>query len=173
MIYIFFNFGRGFFDSFPMLFPETPVSYHKKFWNTFCYSKSVLQIFKIFFQTGNINIFVLRGVFFDRYVQLKSPFSEKKKIPTVEESVYLKCHNIFLINWNTKLEIKFWFSFQYLSWDMKHQTKWFFDFQNNWALKFKFEFRFPFFILICKTKNQINLNKYFMKLVTIALTQSQ
>ena len=60
-------------------------------------SKSVLQIFKILFQTGNINIFVLRGVFFDRYVQLKSSFSEKK-IPTVEESVYLKCHNIFLIN---------------------------------------------------------------------------
>ena len=41
-------------------------------------SKSVLQIFKILFQTGNINIFVLRGVFFDRYVQLKSSFSEKK-----------------------------------------------------------------------------------------------
>ena len=41
-------------------------------------SKSVSQIFKILFQTGDINIFVLRGVFFSRYVQLKSSFSDKK-----------------------------------------------------------------------------------------------
>ena len=38
------------------------------------------QIFKILFQTGNINIFVLRGVFFGRYVQLKSSFSNEKNI---------------------------------------------------------------------------------------------
>ena len=37
------------------------------------------QIFKILIATGNINIFVLRGIFFDRYVQLKSSFSDKKK----------------------------------------------------------------------------------------------
>ena len=43
-------------------------------------SKSVSQIFKIFFQTGNINIFVLRGVFSGRYVQLKSSFSDEKNI---------------------------------------------------------------------------------------------
>ena len=41
-------------------------------------SKSVSQIFKILFQTGDINIFVLCGVFFSRYVQLKSSFSDKK-----------------------------------------------------------------------------------------------
>ena len=35
-------------------------------------SKSVSQIFKILFQTGDNNVFVLRGVFFSRYVQLKS-----------------------------------------------------------------------------------------------------
>ena len=42
-------------------------------------SKSVSQIFKILFQTGDINIFVLRGVFFSRYIQLKkTPFLMKK-----------------------------------------------------------------------------------------------
>ena len=41
-------------------------------------SKSVSQIFKILFQTGDINIFVLRGVFFSRYVQLKSSFPNEK-----------------------------------------------------------------------------------------------
>ena len=41
-------------------------------------SKSVSQIFKILFQTGDINIFLLRGVFFCRYVKLKSSFSGKK-----------------------------------------------------------------------------------------------
>ena len=43
-------------------------------------SKSVSQIFKILFQTGGINTFVLRGVFFSRYVQLKSSFSDEKDI---------------------------------------------------------------------------------------------
>ena len=37
------------------------------------------QIFEILFQTGVINIFVLLGVFFSRYVQLKSSFSDEKK----------------------------------------------------------------------------------------------
>ena len=37
------------------------------------------QIFKILFETGDINIFVLRRVFFRRYVQLKSSFSDEKK----------------------------------------------------------------------------------------------
>ena len=41
-------------------------------------SKKVSQIFKILFQTGDINIFILRGVFFSRYVQLKSSFSNEK-----------------------------------------------------------------------------------------------
>ena len=43
-------------------------------------SKIVSQIFKILFQTGDINIFVLRGVFFSRYVQLKCSFSDEKYI---------------------------------------------------------------------------------------------
>ena len=43
-------------------------------------SKSLSQIFKILFQTGDINIFVLRGVFFSRYIQLKSSFSDEKNI---------------------------------------------------------------------------------------------
>ena len=55
----------------------------------------------------------------------------------------------------------------------KHQNKWFFDFQNNWTLKFKFEVCFLVFILTWKTKNQIYLNKYLMKLLTIPLTQSK
>ena len=42
-------------------------------------SKSLSQIFKISFQTGDINIFVLRGVFCRRHFQLKSSYSEEKK----------------------------------------------------------------------------------------------
>ena len=41
-------------------------------------SKKVSQIFKILFQTGDINILVLHGVFFSRYVQLKSSFPDVK-----------------------------------------------------------------------------------------------
>ena len=43
-------------------------------------SKSVSKIFKILFQTGDINIFVLRGVFFSRNAQLKNSFSDEKNI---------------------------------------------------------------------------------------------
>ena len=43
-------------------------------------SKSVSQIFKILFQTGDISIFVLRGVFFSRYVRLQSSFPDEKNI---------------------------------------------------------------------------------------------
>ena len=38
------------------------------------------QIFKILFQTGDINIFVLRGASFSIYVQLKSSFSDERNI---------------------------------------------------------------------------------------------
>ena len=38
------------------------------------------KIFKILFQAGDINIFVLRGVFFSRYVRLKSSFPHEKNI---------------------------------------------------------------------------------------------
>ena len=43
-------------------------------------SKSMSQIFKILLQTGDINIFVLRGAFVSRYIQLKSSFSDEKNI---------------------------------------------------------------------------------------------
>ena len=43
-------------------------------------SKSVPQIFKILLQTGDINVFVLRGVLFSTFVQLKSHFSGEKTI---------------------------------------------------------------------------------------------
>ena len=43
-------------------------------------SKSVSQIFKILFQIGDINIFVLRGVFFSRYVQIKRSFFAEENI---------------------------------------------------------------------------------------------
>ena len=43
-------------------------------------SKSVSQIFKTLFQAGDINIFVLRGVIFIRYVQIKSSFPDEKNI---------------------------------------------------------------------------------------------
>ena len=75
-IYIFSIFSKAFVAPF-----------HKKILKQFLLhctsicmsSKSVSQIFKILFQTGNINIFVLHGVFFGRSVQLKSSFSDKKK----------------------------------------------------------------------------------------------
>ena len=58
-------------------------------------SKSVSQIFKTLFQTGDINIFVLRGVFSIRYVQLKSSFSDQKDIgcgirDTLQQTSYRK-----------------------------------------------------------------------------------
>ena len=66
--------GRVFAAPFSMLFPKAPASCGKKNWNNFCChvllivtcmsSKDMSQIFKIFFQTGDINIFV----FFSRYV---------------------------------------------------------------------------------------------------------
>ena len=43
-------------------------------------SKSVSQIFKILLQAGDINIFVLCGVLFSRYVQLESSFSDEKNM---------------------------------------------------------------------------------------------
>ena len=96
IIYIFFNFGRGFCVSFPMLFPKAPASCCKKMLKQFLLhctaifmsSKIMSQIFKILFQTGDINIFVLRGVFFSRYVQLKSSFSDEKTSAVKSETYF-------------------------------------------------------------------------------------
>ena len=41
-------------------------------------SVSLSQIFKIWLQTGNINILILRGIFYSRHVQLESSFLTKK-----------------------------------------------------------------------------------------------
>ena len=48
------------------------------------------QIFKILFQTGDINIFLLRGVFFSRDVQQKSSFSDEKDISVKSETLFGK-----------------------------------------------------------------------------------
>ena len=40
--------------------------------------KKCVSGFQKLFQTGNINIFVFRSVFFSRHVQLKSSFSDEK-----------------------------------------------------------------------------------------------
>ena len=87
VIYIFFNFGRGFCVSFSMLFPKAPTSSCKEFWTNFCcivfyineLKKCVSHIFKSLSQTGDINLLIVRGVFFSRYVQLKSSFTDKRK----------------------------------------------------------------------------------------------
>ena len=71
--YIFFNFGHGFCGSFLMLFPKAPVSCCKKKFELI-FVAMYFYIFKILFQTGEINTFVLRGVFFCRYVHLKRHF---------------------------------------------------------------------------------------------------
>ena len=49
-------------------------------------SKNVPHIFKILFQTGDINIFVFRGVFFSRYDQIKSHSSGEKNIAVNSET---------------------------------------------------------------------------------------
>ena len=41
-------------------------------------SKSLSQIFKILFQTEDINILFLCGIYFSRYAQVKSPFPDEK-----------------------------------------------------------------------------------------------
>ena len=43
-------------------------------------SKSVSEIIKVLLEAEGINSFVLRGVSFSRYVQLKSSFSDEKNI---------------------------------------------------------------------------------------------
>ena len=50
-------------------------------------SKNVSQIFKISFQTGDINDnLFFHGAFFSRYVQLKSSFSDKNKSAVKSET---------------------------------------------------------------------------------------
>ena len=53
-------------------------------------SKTVPQIFKILFQTGDINDFVLRGVVFSRYGQLKRSFCDKKNSTNMKHNTVEK-----------------------------------------------------------------------------------
>ena len=43
-------------------------------------SKSVSHIYEILFPAGDVNNFVLRGVYFSRYIRLKSSFPDEKNI---------------------------------------------------------------------------------------------
>ena len=61
-------------------------------------SKSLSQIFKILFQTEDINTFVLRGVFFSRYVQLKSSFSDEKTSAVKSETRFSLVEKLLKIN---------------------------------------------------------------------------
>ena len=54
----------------------------------FMSSKNVPQIFTILLQTGAINVFVLRGVLFDTYAQLKSSFSGEKTSVVKSETYF-------------------------------------------------------------------------------------
>ena len=78
--YSFFNLGRGFCISFSTLFPEALASCDKEILKqfllhctSFCLSsKSVSQVLKFLSQTGDVNIFVLGGVFLiDIYYKMK------------------------------------------------------------------------------------------------------
>ena len=54
----------------------------------FMTSKSVSQIFKMFFQTVDINFFVLRGVFIDNIFKEKAPFPTKKTSAVKSETEF-------------------------------------------------------------------------------------
>ena len=87
IIYMFFNFGRGFAVPFLCYFQKLQLLVVKKLL-LFAPNIHGLKIFKISFQTGDINIFVLCSVFFSRYVKLKSFFSEKKMSVVKSETHY-------------------------------------------------------------------------------------
>ena len=64
-----------------MLIPKAGTSCSKKnFGLIFAALYLCVSEFKILFQNGDINIFVLRGVFVNRYVQLKNISGEIRDI---------------------------------------------------------------------------------------------
>ena len=67
-----------------MLFPKAPASCGI----LFVRAQKVFPIFKILFQTGNINTFVLYCVLSIGYVQLKSSFSDEQKISAVKSETH-------------------------------------------------------------------------------------
>ena len=56
--------------------------------------KKFYQIFKILSQTGHVNIFVLRGVFFSSYVQLKNSFCDEKTAKNLRHTFVEKLSKI-------------------------------------------------------------------------------
>ena len=86
-IYIFSILGVAFAVPFVCFFQKLQLLVIKKFWDNFwwivllfVWAQKVSQIFKILFQTGDSNSFVLLGAFFSSYVRLKSSCSAEKKI---------------------------------------------------------------------------------------------
>ena len=94
-IHIFSILGVAFAVSFLCYFQRHQLLVEKI--NNFCCivllfvwaQKIISQIFNILFQTGDINIFVLRGVCFIKYVQLKSSFSDERNVSgEIWDSIY-------------------------------------------------------------------------------------
>ena len=87
-IYPYFSIlGVAFAVPFLCHFQKLQLLVAKKFWTKFCciallylWAQKMSQIFKILFQTGDINIFALRSVFFSRYVQLQKLLFWRKNI---------------------------------------------------------------------------------------------
>ena len=87
--------GIAFAVPFFKLFPTAPASCGKEVLIQFLLhftsihmSSKVSQIFKILFQTGDINIFVVLGAFFSRYAHLKSSFSDKKTSAVKSDTLF-------------------------------------------------------------------------------------
>ena len=81
---IFFNFGRGFCDSFSMLFPQVSAFCDTKNWNKFwcivllfACAQKVSQIFKILFQKGDIKN-ALSGL--RKFLATESPLKMMKNV---------------------------------------------------------------------------------------------
>ena len=110
--------------------------------------------YKLYDLNNIFKLYIYLWIFIDVYLFHKVI----TKVVALKTCIFIKIWKFFNRPWyifflrNTKLEIEFW------SWDTKHKTKQFFNFQNNRALKFNFEVHFSFFALIWKTKKQIYLN---------------
>ena len=77
-----------------MLFPKAPASCDQKYLKLFLlhYFMSSSSL-KILLQTIDVNILVLRGVFFGIYVKLKALFLAKKKNFKKAAKIYFFCRN--------------------------------------------------------------------------------
>ena len=140
--------SKNIFHSLNLIIELKSEKQKKIFWNLFCLkpiSKTKINIFNFIFW-----------------------FQIKKRI---SKSFFF--FQFWLWNWKMKNE-KFSKFVLFLNQKTSHtfgtriRIQWFFYFRSNWALKFKFEVCFSCFILIWKTENQICLNKYLMKQVTIS-----